>query len=114
MPGKSILDTDILSEYLKGHDTVVAAKAARYAKEHGVFTFTSVTVHEIVYGLELKDALRQMSKVRDWFNQKCSLQWRLITSLQPVSGRRLASGDLSWSCPTLSLRQWLQDSGIPS
>jgi 6,7-dimethyl-8-ribityllumazine synthase len=25
--------------------------AARYAQEHGVFTVTSVTVYEIVYGL---------------------------------------------------------------
>jgi len=54
MLAKSILDTDILSEYLKGYDTVVVASAARYATEHGFFTFTSVTVHEIVYGLELK------------------------------------------------------------
>jgi hypothetical protein len=28
---KSILDTDILSEYLKGHDATVAGHAARYA-----------------------------------------------------------------------------------
>jgi hypothetical protein len=51
---KSILDTDILSEYLKGHDRTVADNAARYAEQHGVFTFTSVTVYEIVYGLSLK------------------------------------------------------------
>lgn len=43
---KSILDTDILSEYLKGHDLTVIGRASRYAKEHGVFTFTSVTVYE--------------------------------------------------------------------
>jgi hypothetical protein len=49
---KSILDTDILSEYLKGHDAVVVGHAAQYAREHGVFTFSSVTVYEIVYGLD--------------------------------------------------------------
>jgi len=64
MFAKSILDTDILSEYLKGHDPVVVSNAARYAKEHGVFTFTSVTVFEIVYGLEVKDAHSQMLKVK--------------------------------------------------
>jgi predicted nucleic acid-binding protein len=53
---KAIIDTDILSEYLKGRDSTVAGHAARYAQEHRIFTFTSVTVHEIVYGLELKDA----------------------------------------------------------
>ena len=36
---------DILSEYLKAHNTTVAGHAALYAQEHGVFTFTSVTVY---------------------------------------------------------------------
>jgi len=66
---KAILDTDILSEYLKGYNLVVADHAARYAKEHGVFTFTSVTVYEIVYGLELKSAHNQLGKVMAWLNQ---------------------------------------------
>lgn len=66
---KSILDTDILSEYLKGHDPTVASHAARYAQEHGVFTFTSVTVHEIAYGLELKGASSQLQKAMAWLTQ---------------------------------------------
>ncbi len=59
---KSILDTDILSEYLKGHHPTVIQYAASYAEAYGVFSFTSVTVHEIVYGLELKAATSQMTK----------------------------------------------------
>jgi predicted nucleic acid-binding protein len=51
---KSLLDTDILSEYLKGHDANVTRRASSYYQMHGVFAFTSVTVHEIVYGLEFK------------------------------------------------------------
>ena len=66
---RSILDTDILSEYLKGHDPNVTSRAARYAQAHGVFTFTSVTVYEIVYGLELKSASAQLKKVLDWLGQ---------------------------------------------
>jgi predicted nucleic acid-binding protein len=66
---KSILDTDILSEYLKGHDATVISHARRYAKEHSVFTFTSVTVHEIVYGLELKSASSQLKRAAAWLNQ---------------------------------------------
>ena len=69
MSGRSVLDTDILSEYLKGHNPIVAGHAARYAKEHGVFTFTSVTVYEIVYGLELKAAHGQLRKVIAWLNR---------------------------------------------
>lgn len=66
---KSILDTDILSEYLKGHHLTVISHAGRYAKEHGIFTFTSVTVYEIVYGLELKGTSSQLKRALSWLNQ---------------------------------------------
>jgi predicted nucleic acid-binding protein len=66
---KSLLDTDILSEYLKGHDQNVAKQAARYIEQFGVFTFTSITVYEIVYGLELKAATSQLKKISAWLNQ---------------------------------------------
>jgi predicted nucleic acid-binding protein len=69
MRAESILDTDILSEYLKGHDRTVAAHATNYAKEHGVFTFTSVTVFEIVYGLELKGASSQLQRASAWLSR---------------------------------------------
>ncbi len=67
--GKSILDTDILSEYLKGHDQIVVGHANHYAKKYGIFSFTSITVHEIVYGLELKSAATQLRKVVEWLKQ---------------------------------------------
>ncbi|MBV8730031.1 MAG: PIN domain-containing protein [Acidobacteriia bacterium] len=69
MDAQSLLDTDILSEYLKGHDRAVIRRAADYARQHGVFTFTSVTVHEVVYGLELKGAASQLQKALLWLNQ---------------------------------------------
>jgi len=56
------------TEYLKGHNSVVADRAARYAQEHSVFTVTSITVYEILYGLELKGASRQLRKVLAWLN----------------------------------------------
>jgi predicted nucleic acid-binding protein len=66
---KRILDTDILSEYLKGFNPTVAHHAARYAEEFGIFSFTSVTVYEIVYGLALKDASMQLRKALAWLDQ---------------------------------------------
>jgi predicted nucleic acid-binding protein len=66
---KSLLDTDILSEYLKGHDRTVATHAARYAQQHGIFSFTSVTVYEIVYGFEVKAASAQLKKALAWLGQ---------------------------------------------
>ena len=66
---KVLLDTDILSEYLKGHDKVVAQHAANYAGQHGVFSFTSVTVHEIVFGLAVKGASSQLTKALAWLDR---------------------------------------------
>src|SRR5580704_6285669 len=80
---KVILDTDILSEYLKGHDQNVANHAARYAQQHEVFTFTSITVYEIAYGLELKTAATQLKKALAWLRQN--------EQITPVSADYLAA-----------------------
>jgi tRNA(fMet)-specific endonuclease VapC len=64
---RTLLDTDILSEVLKGRDQVVARQAARYLREFGHFTFTSVSVHEIVYGLTSKGAGRQLALANRYF-----------------------------------------------
>jgi predicted nucleic acid-binding protein len=64
-----LLDIDILSEYLKSHNTSVTTHAMGYAQEHGVFTFTGVTVYEIVYGFELKGASKQLQTALTWLNQ---------------------------------------------
>lgn len=66
---KVILDTDILSEYLKGIDPNVARRGRLYAQEHGQFTITSVTVYEIVRGLEEKGAAVQVAKALDWMDR---------------------------------------------
>lgn len=47
---KCLLDTDILSEIIKGRDLVVAAKARTYLTQLGRFTTSAVSVAEIIYG----------------------------------------------------------------
>lgn len=46
-----LLDTDILSEILKGKSAVVTARAGAYLAQQGCFTTSAVSVAEIVYGL---------------------------------------------------------------
>lgn len=48
---KALLDTDHLSEYLKGKNPLLGAKAAAYRKLHGRLTVSVVTVLEVVKGL---------------------------------------------------------------
>lgn len=48
---KTLLDTDILSEILKGFDRAVAARAAAYRAVWGRYTISTITVVEVVKGL---------------------------------------------------------------
>ena len=47
---KSLLDTDLFSEILKGVDPLVAARAKFYRAAFGRYTFSTVTVMEVVKG----------------------------------------------------------------
>ena len=47
---KVLLDTDILSEILKGKSAVVSANAKKYLAQQGCFRTSAITVAEIVYG----------------------------------------------------------------
>lgn len=48
---RALLDTDILSELLKGVDRTVAARAAAYRAIWGRYTVSTITVVEVVKGL---------------------------------------------------------------
>jgi len=49
---KSLLDTDIFSEILKGHDQTVARKAAVYRQTFGRYTISAITLMEVVKGFQ--------------------------------------------------------------
>lgn len=49
---KALLDTDILSEVLKGRNPRVIATASEYLRHYGYFTISVITVMEIVKGLQ--------------------------------------------------------------
>jgi tRNA(fMet)-specific endonuclease VapC len=90
---KVLLDTDILSEYLKGHDPTVARHAGQYAQQYGLFSFTSVTVYEIVYGLEFKAASVQLKKALAWINQNeeitpVSADYRAAAAIKAAARRQ--------------------------
>jgi len=47
---EALLDTDILSEVIKGVDPRVAAKAAQHRERFGPYAVSTITVMEIVHG----------------------------------------------------------------
>lgn len=57
----SLLDTDILSEFLRGNQKVVS-KVDSYLKEFGEINISVITYYEILNGLLYKDAKKQLKK----------------------------------------------------
>ncbi len=56
---KALLDTDILSEIIKGFDPNVARNSATYYQVFGQFTLSAITVMEIVQGFEKNQSVRK-------------------------------------------------------
>jgi len=62
MGQRVLLDSDILSEVLKGHDLLVSARAKTYVEQFAVLSFTSASVLEILHGLHCKSALVKIQR----------------------------------------------------
>ena len=61
----SMLDTDILSEFLRGN-TKVIAKVDEHLKEYGYISLSIITYYEILNGLLYKDAKKQLGKFEEF------------------------------------------------
>lgn len=59
---QALLDSDIMSEILKGHDPNVMAKADEYLHEHARLSFSEITLYEITRGLRANAAARQLAQ----------------------------------------------------
>jgi tRNA(fMet)-specific endonuclease VapC len=55
----ALLDTDSLSEVMKGRDAGVTRCAREYLAAHGQFSFSIITRYEILRGLKAKGATQQ-------------------------------------------------------
>ncbi|MFH1004431.1 MAG: type II toxin-antitoxin system VapC family toxin [Bacteroidota bacterium] len=61
----SILDTDILSEFLRGNPKVIT-KVDEYLKEYGFISLSIITYYEILNGLLYKDARKQLTRFENF------------------------------------------------
>jgi tRNA(fMet)-specific endonuclease VapC len=62
-----LLDTDTLSEVIKGRNAQIRQRARQYIAVFGYFTFSVITRYEILRGLKAKGAARQAEA----FEQRC-------------------------------------------
>jgi predicted nucleic acid-binding protein len=67
----SLIDTDILSEFLKGNINVIN-KVDEHVTKHGSINISVITYYEIGNGLLYKDAKKQLSKFED-FIELCNV-----------------------------------------
>jgi len=61
----ALLDSDMLSEIMKGRDPQVLHHAREYLEEHRIFRFSLITRYEVLRGLHAKDAKRQITAFLD-------------------------------------------------
>ena len=61
----SMLDTDILSEFLRGNPKVIS-KVDEYIEEYGSISLSIITYYEILNGLLYKDANKQLKKFEEF------------------------------------------------
>lgn len=62
---QALLDTDTLSEVMKGRDIQVLNRAREYLASNGRFTFSIITRYEILRGLKAKEAAAQALAFED-------------------------------------------------
>ncbi len=61
----ALVDTDILSEFLRGNPKVVE-NATKYLQDYDAINFSIITYYEILNGLLYKDAKKQLEKFTDF------------------------------------------------
>jgi tRNA(fMet)-specific endonuclease VapC len=61
----SILDTDILSEFLRGNQNVIN-KVDEHVNEYGFISLSIITYYEILNGLLYKDARKQLTRFEEF------------------------------------------------
>jgi tRNA(fMet)-specific endonuclease VapC len=62
---QSIIDTDILSEFLRGNEKVIS-KLDEYLSEYNFISISIITYYEILNGLFYKDAKKQMERFEEF------------------------------------------------
>jgi tRNA(fMet)-specific endonuclease VapC len=62
---KALLDTDILSEILKGINPIVVRNSTAYRQAFGYYSLSSITVMEVISGLQRNQSSRRIQKFLD-------------------------------------------------
>lgn len=84
----ALLDTDTLSEVIKGRNPSIQRYASEHLTRHQTFQFSIVTRYEILRGLKAKDAFRK----EELFELRC-----LESVILPLSDEVVVKGAEIWA-----------------
>ena len=59
---RSVWDTDVMSEYIKGKNSIFVRRAAAYLSQHKRTTFSLITQFEVLRGLKARNATRLLTQ----------------------------------------------------
>jgi predicted nucleic acid-binding protein len=99
---KVLVDTDILSDFLRGKDAAVASRARAYLRHRGRLTLSVVTVFEIVRGRHHAGQVPQAATFLGWtrgaevlpFDAECAVRAGEIAGALGRAGKPLAMADV--------------------
>jgi tRNA(fMet)-specific endonuclease VapC len=98
---EALLDTDILSEVLKAKNPQVVAAANQYLAQHQRFTFSAITLYEVVRGFRANKAARALSKFLKVVDDSDVVPISIPCSCEPPTcGETLASQGILAMMPT--------------
>jgi tRNA(fMet)-specific endonuclease VapC len=91
---KSLLDTDIVSELMRGKNVRLIARADAYAATQGPLAISAMTVFEIGQGLHQMDRLKQAQSFVRWIDSwdVFPLTRETMTLAGEIGGRMLRAG----------------------
>jgi tRNA(fMet)-specific endonuclease VapC len=87
---RCMVDSDTLSEAIKGKNSAVVSNAEEYLEQFGSFTFSIITQYEILRGFAATSALTQMAR----FESLCADSEVLELSAKVVERAAVIYGDL--------------------
>lgn len=88
---KSLLDTDILSEIMRGRDPKVVAKAQEYLTAYSLFTVSVISIMEIVRGYQ---RVQRQDKLNQFLHAAAAMEVLLLDTEAAILAGQI-DGDLS-------------------
>ena len=103
MPALSLLDTDTLSEVIRGRNEHIRRNSLEYLSTYGRFTFSIITRYEILRGLKSRRAEQQLAR----FEAECRssdvlpLTDEMVVTAADIYARLHRAGQLIGDADTL-------------